>query len=367
MAEWGPSLQETRVVAFGRIERERRLAVRGMVLAPVGGKFDPLDVVARAIVPRVRRALSLSRILGLREADVPRHLKKHEGDSLDARDIIIGKPINLGLQQLVYRAPSAGRIAALKGNWTILDLDGRQIDVEALYRGTAVRLIPDFGIVLEAEGAIVEGIWGSGNDACGTLKVAVASATDTLQPESLDGDARGTIVVAGASATEQALARAESLHALGMVVGSLPARLKAVVEKMELAVLVTEGFGQAPMAAPIFELLRSLDGQEACLNGTAPAHGGANRPELFIPRSGERGGEEAAAPAVVPLKVEPGARVRIVREPYFGRTGTLPDELPVKWTADESGVRTPSVQVELKDAQGTERVVVPWANVELIG
>ncbi|MGE5138206.1 MAG: hypothetical protein ACM3JD_01980, partial [Rudaea sp.] len=333
--------------------------------APVGGKFESLDVVARAIVPRVRRALSLSRILGLREADVQRHLRKHEGDSLDAREIIIGKPINLGLQQLVYRAPSAGRIAALKGNWTILDLDGKQIDVEALYRGTAVRLIPDFGVTLQAQGAVVEGIWGSGHDACGVLKMTVASATDTMQPESLDADARGTIVVAGASATQQALERAESVHALGVVVGSLPASLKAVVEKMELAVLVTEGFGHAPMATPIFELLRSLDGHEACLNGSAPAHGGTNRPELFIPQTDEP--DEASAPALAPLQVKPGARVRIVRQPYLGRTGTLPDDLPVKWTADESGVRTPSVQVELQDAQGTEQVVVPWANVELIG
>ena len=59
--------------------------------------------------------------------------------------------------------------------------------------------------------------------------------------------------------------------------------------------------------------------------------------------------------------------MRVVREPYMGRVGVLPNELLVKWGADESGVRMPSVEVELQDSQGSEHVVIPWNNLELIG
>ena len=142
MVDWGPSLPETRVVPLARIRRERKLPTRGEVSATIGSKLDSLDIIARATPPRMRRALSLTRVLGVREADVPKRLLKQEGDTVEAREIIIAKPINLGFQQLVYRAPGPGTIVAIKGSWMVLDLDGMPFDLRALYRGTVVGMTP---------------------------------------------------------------------------------------------------------------------------------------------------------------------------------------------------------------------------------
>src|SRR5512135_867180 len=153
MSDSGPSLPETRVAPFTRIRRERRLPVRGEVSATIGSKLDPLDSIARAVPPRARRALSLTRVLGVRETEVPRRLLKQIGDSVEAREIIISKPINFGLQQLVYRAPAAGQIVAIKGSWMVLDLDGTPVDLKTLYRGTVVSVMPRLGAVVESQGA----------------------------------------------------------------------------------------------------------------------------------------------------------------------------------------------------------------------
>src|SRR5512142_3202596 len=162
--DWGPGLAEVRVAPFVTIRRERLLPLRGEVSATVGSKMEPLDVIARATPPRARRALSLTRVLGVREADVPRRLRKHAGDTVEAREIIISRPINLGLQQLVYRAPGAGQIVSIKGSWMVLDLDGLPFDLKALYRGMVQSVTPRLGAVVEAQGGLVQGIWGSGRE-----------------------------------------------------------------------------------------------------------------------------------------------------------------------------------------------------------
>ncbi len=367
MADWGPSLPETRIAPYARVKRERRLPARGEVAATIGSKLDPVDVIARASPPKMRRALSLTRVLGLREADVPRRLLKQAGDMVEPREIIIAKPINFGLQQLVYRAPGAGQIVAIKGSWMILDLDGPPVDLKALYRGSVVSVMPRLGVTIEGQGALIQGAWGSGKEGYGVLKVMCKSPAETLTAEALDVDARGTVLVAGSGVTEEALRRAESLQAQGLIVGGLEARLRELAEKSELPVIVTEGFGTIPMAAPIFEMLSSFNGQEAVVNGLMRARGGAIRPEIFMPLVNGRLSERGPARELTRLAVRPGAPVRVIRAPHLGRSGRLSEDLLVRWTTDQTGMRLPSVEVELQDGAGTERVVVPWTNLELIG
>jgi len=148
-----PLLPETRVTPLTQIRRERRLPMPGETTAAAGMRVGALDVIARAYPPKMRRALSLTRVLGVREADVPKRLLKQVGDLVEPREIIIAKPINLGIQRLVYRAPGAGQIMAIRGSWMILDLHGDPLDLNALYRGLLVRVLPREGGIIEAQGA----------------------------------------------------------------------------------------------------------------------------------------------------------------------------------------------------------------------
>jgi hypothetical protein len=369
MTELGPTLPETRVVGFTLIRRERRLPARGEVSVTTGNRLDPLDTLARAMPPRARRAISLTRVLGVREEDVPKRLLKQVGDSLEPREIIIAKPINFGFQQLVYRAPGAGQIVAIEGSWMLFDLDGMPVDLHALYRGTVASIMPRLGAVIEAQGALIQGAWGSGREGYGVLRMMTKSTDERLEAQPLGMDTRGTILVAGAGVTEEALRRADELQAQGLIVGGLAPQLRALAEQVTLPIIVTEGFGRVAMSAPIFELLNSFNGQEAAVNAVMRTRGGALRPEIFIPLVSGRFNDRGTPQELTPLQVEPGARVRIVHEPYLGRIGTLPQELSIHWTQTEAGTRIPSAAVELRDANGTgtETAIIPWTNLELIG
>lgn len=369
MVDRGPSLPETRVQPVTSIRRERKLSTRGEMSATIGSKLDPLDVIARVTPPRRRRAISLTRVLGVREADVPKRLLKQAGDTVDARDIIIAKPINLGFQQLVYRAPAPGTIAAIQGSWMILDLDGTPVELKALYRGTVSSIAPRIGAVIQAQGALIQGVWGSGKEGYGVLKVIAKTPNDILDAEALDENVKGTILVTGMGVTEQALQKAASLLAQGIILGGLDPHLRAVAVELSCTVIVTEGFGRMPMCGPIFDLLTSLNGQEAAANGLTRMRGGSIRPEIFIPLVGSRPADPNVPIPATPLMVEPGASVRIVREPYLGRIGILPQELVMTWTSGESGVQLPCIEIEFQNRQGEldERAIIPWTDLELIG
>lgn len=367
MIEFIPQIPETRIASFVRVRRERRLPLPGEVSGAVGMRIGAQDVVARAYPPKQRRALSLTRVIGVREADVPKRLLKQVGDPVEAREIIIAKPISLGIQRLVYRAPEAGQITAIQGSWMILDVFGPPYDVPALYRGTIVGVNARQGAVVEAQGAVVQGAWGSGQENVGVIKWFGKTPDTILEADALEADARGSILAASGGITAAALDRANELQAAGIVVGSLAPDLRARALGGKVPVLVTEGFGTKPMSEPVAEILSALHGQEAGLNARyQPRGAGATRPELFVPLVVSRMQESDESAEAKRPTVASGARVRGIAEPNLGRAGTLPHDFVLKWVATEAGTHLPGVDVDWNDMQG-EREPVAWTNLELIG
>ncbi|MBI4671358.1 MAG: hypothetical protein HY741_06775 [Chloroflexi bacterium] len=372
MIEFLPQIPETRVASATRIRRERLLPIPGQVSGAIGIRIGAQDVIARAYPPKMRRAVSLTRVIGVTEADVPKRLVKQVGDQVEAREIIIAKPINFGVQRLVYRAPEAGQITAIQGSWMILDLYGQPYDVCALYRGTIVGVLPRQGGLVEAQGALIQGVWGSSapggpaKEAVGVIKWISKAADAVLDANALEADARGAILVAG-GITDAALQRAGELQASGILVGSLAPEQRQQALALNLPVVVTEGFGEMPMSASVFELLTALNGQEAALNGRYdPRNPRVTRPELFVPLAASRMLQSDQGAETPSPKVAPRARVRGLCAPYLGRVGVLPDEFVLKWIATEAGTYLPAVQVEWQDPPG-EHDTVPWTNLELIG
>lgn len=367
MIEYIPQLSEIRISGMTRIRRERRLPIPGEVSGAVGLRVGSQDVVARAYPPKMRRALSLTRVIGVREADVPKRLLKHVGDPVEAREIIIAKPINMGVQRLVYRAPEAGQIAAIQGSWMILDIYDTPQDVLALYRGNIVNVTPRLGAEIEAQGALIQGVWGSGKEAVGVIRWFNKSSDAILDADVLEADTRGTILVSGGGVTKALLRRAEELQASGIVTGSLAPELRELAGSIKVPVLVTEGFGEIPMSTAVFDLLSVLNGQEAGINARFEPRGRhAIRPELFVPLAASRMQDSDQAAEAKRPQVRGGARVRGACAPYLGRIGTLPDDFVLQWLGTEAGTQLPGVQVDWLDTTGGHEIV-PWTNLELIG
>jgi hypothetical protein len=259
----------------------------------------------------------------------------------------------------VCRVPADGFIAASGGGRVLLETLAPPYEIPAYVRGKVVSLRPNYGVVIETVGALIEGVWGVGGEASGVIKVLTERADEPLDAEKLTTEFTGAVIIGGLTADQATLKKAMHIEARGMVLGSLDASLRALAADLPFPLIVTEGMERIPMAGPIFELLKECDGREASLSGKTPTRWEVARPEIIIPQLGE-----SAPPSqeqrILPLDI--GLTVRIISQPYQGAVGVIAD-LPYRPQEVESGARLRTARVDLGD-EGV--VVVPLANLELL-
>jgi hypothetical protein len=131
-------------------------------------------------------------------------------------------------------------------------------------------------------------------------------------------------------------------------------------EEIGLTVILTEGFGRIGMAGKTFEVLREREGDEASVSGATQIRAGVLRPEIIVPVRAD--GTDAGGPVRSSEGMRVGDPIRVIRQPYFGRIGTVAG-LPSELRSVESETRVRVLEVRLED--GTV-AVVPRANVEII-
>ena len=350
-------LPQTQVISLTTITRQRYLPVPGQVLVNVGDRVEPTTPVARAILPGEYRILNVASALGVRESDADKYLVKKVGQQVKKGERIA---VRRGLFfPRVCRAPADGFIAASGSGRVLLETLSPLYEVLAHLKGRVVSLRPNYGVVIETEGALVEGLWGTGGESLGVIKVLTESADEPLDAEKLTTEFGGAVIVGGLTADKAALKQAVHIEARGMVLGSLDASLRAMAADLPFPLIVTEGMGRIPMAGPIFDLLKEYDGSEASLSGKTSTRWGVVRPEIIIPQVGK-----SAPPSQERRLLPPdiGLTVRIISQPYQGAVGVITD-LPYWPQEVDSGARLKVARVDL----GDEGVVsVPLANLELL-
>lgn len=358
------------------VRQQRRLPLRGEVLMKVGDAVSSDQTVARAEMPGNLHTLRAAQILHVEPQELPGLLVRQPGDMVQAGEVIARTSGLWGLLKSELRSPVTGvieEVVTTSGHLRLRE-PPRRVEVLAHLAGRVVEVLEGEGAVVEARGAVVQGIFGVGGEQRGPLRVAAQGPDQPLSVHSL-GDCRGCVLVAGSGADADAIRRAAEAGATGLVVGAVSdAALRAYVgydigvaitgqEDLPMTLIITEGFGELPMAHRTWELLASLEGRLASINGATQIRAGVIRPEIIVPREEGRGGAAVpAAGAAVGQSLAIGARVRVIREPHFGVLGqvsSLPPELTQIET--ESHVRIAVVRLD-----SGEEARVPRANLELI-
>lgn len=354
------------------IRRERRLPLAGQVHVQVGDRVDAEQLVASAALPGRVSALNVARELNVPPAEIGSRLLKREGDSVRAGEPLAEYRSFFGFFRASALSPATGTLEAvsLVTGQALIRGEPIPVELDAYVSGTVVAVEPGEAVVVESRCALIQGILGVGGEAHGEIVVLTDSGEDSARVEMLEDDYRGQVLVCGAHLDAPTLARARELGAAAVVVGAMHAAdldellgspLGVAItgqEQLGITVILTEGFGRLAMAAETFDLLRSHQGRRASLNGATQIRAGVLRPEIVIPLPGSSG----PAPQATAARLEPDARVRLVREPHFGLLGVvtaLPD--PPQPIETEALVRV--LRVRLDDGR---EVTVPRANVELI-
>jgi hypothetical protein len=181
------------------------------------------------------------------------------------------------------------------------------------------------------------------------------------------------VLVGGSRVTLAAIEKAREAGAKGIIAGGFDDQdVKKILgydlgvaitghEDMGITLVVTEGFGDIGMARRTFEVLKSNEGLLASINGATQIRAGVIRPEIVIPKlDKERPSPEAAEE--ISLGLQKGSRVRIIREPNFGKLGHV-TELPPELQAMECETKVRVLKVKLDSG---EEYLLPRANVEMI-
>src|SRR5262245_32551087 len=364
-----------RVTGHAVIRRERRLPLKGDVLVAVGTEVAADTVVARTELPGNVQTVNVAARLALDPARVPDSLTVPVGSAAKKGDVIAEGKSMFGLMRQRAEAPCDGTIESVSPvtGQLILREPPIPVEMDAYVRGVVAEVLPGEGVVVEARGALMQGIFGVGGETFGTLRIAADSPDQELSAERLTPEHRGCVVVGGSFVSHATLMRARELGVAAVVVGGFDDKdLRELLgrdlgvaitgsEELGFTLILTEGFGRIHMAERTWRLLNEHQGEQASVSGATQIRAGVMRPEIVIPRAA--GAATQADSAAASLGVEVGSLLRVIREPYFGRIARV-IELPPELQPLDTEARVRVMAVEFADDRS--RAVVPRANVELI-
>ena len=360
-----------RVTSHALIRRERRLPLKGDVLVSVGERVLPDTIVARTQLPGNVQTVNLAAKLSCDPAKVAACLLKPVGSAVMQGEVIASARSMFGLMRSTAESPCAGvleSVSTVTGQMIVRE-PPIPVEVEAYLEGVVAEVLTGEGVVIEAQGAFLQGIFGLGGETFGAIALAVDAADSELLPRHLKPEHRGCVVVGGAYVRHETLLRAREVGVAAIIVGGFDdADLKRLIghdlgvaitgsEEIGLTLVLTEGFGHIPMAHRTWRLLGANAGRLASVSGATQIRAGVLRPEIVIPADPD------TAPATdqgdTPLDV--GSLVRVIRQPWFGRIGkvtAMPSALHMLET--EALVRVLTVRFVDDGAEAT----VPRANIE---
>lgn len=339
-----------------RLRRERLLESPGKVFAQKGQSVRPNDVIARGTGQRNLTAVNVGKKLELDAKGARNAIQVSVGESVNT-DTVLAETRKL-LRRRRLHAPINGRVAHIDTNGIILlETHNEEEILRAGFHGRIIEVMARFGAVVEATGALVQGVWGNGAQNIGVLRVLTPSTDTSLSSELFDAGLRGALVVAGKTIDRDVFEAAASAKVRGLIVGSLHPELIELARQYRdsYAVIVTDGVNRESMAQPIFDILQQNEGREARIDARFQLGRDRLVPEIFIGKSIE------TAPEVderAPLRE--GDMVCVVAPPYLGRVGIVKTIDAGRHLLD-SGLEVAGCTVEFSsgDAQ-----FVPTTNLE---
>jgi hypothetical protein len=280
------------------IAKARRLPTRGQVYVEEGDTVETETIVANGTVrnPDVHE-INIASKLGTDPELMKRYMLKKEGDEVKKDEAFAIRRSFFRRMTKICRSPIDGTIELVSTTSGRALIRGLPIPVEtrAHIPGKVVKLIPGEGAVIETMGTIVNGLFGVGGEVRGEIVVAVESPQQALTTDEVKEGHDGKILVGGSFVTLEALRKAAELGVRGIIAGGVDQKdLTEFLgyeigvgitgeEETGLTLIITDGFGISPMDKEVFELLGSLEGKQASIDGSTQIRYMALRPEIIVP------------------------------------------------------------------------------------
>ena len=354
------------------VDKERRLPLKGEVLVNKGVDVSPEKIVARTHLPGNVRMVNVANLLNADAQDVPEFMLVNIGNNLVEGELIAETKGLFGFFKSEAKSPVNGVLESISNvtGQVVIREAPIPVEVDAYMNGNVSQVMDKEGVVVTSRAVFIQGIFGMGGESRGNLHILVDNRAEKLKGDMITPDMKGGVIVGGSYISLNAYKKAISMEVAAVVVGGFDYNdLKDILgytlgvaitgsEEIGTSLIITEGYGEIPMGARTFNLLKKHNGRFTSVNGATQIRAGVIRPEIVIPlndiddldsvlKKNETG-------------ITEGSLVRAIRAPYFGHIGTvvsLPHKL--KKMESETMVRVAKVKIDDQD------LVIPRANLEM--
>ena len=349
------------------IAKERILPLKGKVHVEQGEKVDADNVVASTKIPGNVQMLNIANELNIDADQVPATMLSSVDESVEKGQIIARSKGLFGFFKSEVKSPldgTIGNISDVTGQ-VIISEKPFPIEVDAYIPGTINSVIDKEGVIINSTGMLIQGIIGIGGEKKGYIKIIDKEEIDSKQ------NIKEKIIVMKSNLTYDFYILLDKLGVQGIVCGGIDYETLTKILKKPLGVaitgmeetttiIVTEGFGKITMADRTYELLNKNNDKFASINGATQIRAGVMRPEIFIGSNDKFDSPQSFNEENLAISVD--SKVRVIREPYFGKIGKV-IELPSELVKIDTETTSRVAKIEFKDG---EIEIIPRANLEVI-
>jgi hypothetical protein len=346
----------THFLPLTTIVRKRILPCDGRILATVGQKVVPSDVVATAIVGRQHLILDIALSLRVSPRRVAALLKIKRGQKVNQDDVVAE---TTGLFSREVRSPANGRIVAIGGGKLVLETGGTPTELLAGITGVITEIVEERGVVIRATGSVIQGLWGNGQLDTGVMISIMDRPDEVFDPTRLDIAVRSSIILGGYVDNPAVLKSASDLPVRGLILSSMSPALLPLASQMSFPIMLIDGFSRQPLNSTAYKLLSTNVRRAITLNAVAYDRFRGDRPEIFISLPVSQDLPE-------PRELEtflPGQALRVISLTRPARIGTLVRISPNQAILP-NGLRVKTADVQLESG---EKILVPLTNLEVLG
>jgi hypothetical protein len=352
---------------------ERALPKPGWTMVAVGDHVSPGEDLARATVASSATAVDVAARLDIPGEKASATLVRTVGSRLHKGEVFAETK---GMfRKRSVQSPIDGVFTSFdsRTGFAFISPEAQEVVLASSLPGTVVDLSDSQKVTLELSGTRLFGIIGFGPERTGTLRMVGYSGEITA--DMISEDCEGAILLGRDGIAADALLRAATLGAAGVVTGSitlgalqsftgLRAEQVFLMNQRDwepstagpspLTIVVTEGIGRISMPLKKFEILSAMAGNNVVIYGRTKLRGGLTRPEIILPQ-GEAVEEEEAGQEV---PEEP--TVWINCPPYSGVQGRALEVLDVPQKL-ENGIYARPARVAI----GERITLVPVQDIEI--
>lgn len=363
-----------KILKHTTLQKTRQLPLKGSVHCAQGDTVTPETIVASTKIPGNVHMINIANLLNLEPEMVPDCMLVEVDEQIERGQVIAESKGIFGMFKSQVKSPVTGTLGNVSNvtGQCIVSEPPVPIEVNAYTSGKVVDVIPDEGLVVETECAMIQGIIGIGGERQGEIEIVVSNPGDELTSDKIQDTHKGKILIGGSTISLDAFKNAEKMGVAAVVVGGfnysdlsniLGYTLGVAItgsEELNTTLVVTEGFGTISMAQRTFNLLKTFAGHGASINGATQIRAGVIRPELIINTQSSISSSGKTNDA--DLAIHEGSTVRVIRDPFFGKVGKV-KSLPAELTKMESETMVRIAEIEFSDG---EIFTIPRANLEMI-